>query len=131
MIMEPIRVFLAEDDRFAVRALKRHLKTWQREYSLEIAMNGKAASDYVGTAETPPDVAILNLDMPDVSGAELLRQIRTSERLSEIPCILLTDRERADEREALEMLQASAYLAKTAGREAFLGALERSIRGTD
>ncbi len=127
-MIEPVRVFLAEDNRFAVRAMKRHLKAWDRDFTLEIAMNGRAASDYVDSAETRPDVAILNLDMPEISGTELLRQIRSSDRLSELPCIVLTDPDDMDGREICAALRANAFLAKSAERDEFIGALERTIR---
>lgn len=122
-----IRVFLAEDSRFAVRAFMRELKGWNRTYELEIATDGKAACDYFDSDEDAPDVAVLDIGMPKASGIDILRQIRESRRLVELPCIMLTTSESPRDKRICEALNANEYLVKGAPGRRIIEALERNI----
>jgi len=41
--------------------------------------------------DTPPDLVVMDIVMPGVSGVELIRQIRTDERLAAIPVVAVTN----------------------------------------
>ena len=124
----PIRVFLAEDSRFDVRAFQRHMRTWERPFSLEIATDGKAACDYVESDDPVPDIAILDLNMPKISGFEVLRRIRASDRMPDLPCIVLSTSASPEDRRRCAQLRANAFLVKTAEARPLIEAIERNIR---
>ncbi|MGD1995267.1 MAG: response regulator [Anaerolineae bacterium] len=64
------------------------------DYETEIARRGNEALACL--ASMTPEIVILDLHLPRVSGADILRQIRSEERLMETRVIIVT----ADPREA-------------------------------
>ena len=58
------------------------------EFETEAIRDGQKALNRL--AETEPSVVILDLHLPYVSGKEILRRIRTSDRLQETKIILAT-----------------------------------------
>lgn len=55
------------------------------------ADSGKQALDYLlDAAESPPDVVVLDLMLPLVSGWQVLEMMRSNERLAEVPVIVTT-----------------------------------------
>ena len=79
-------------------------------YKTEIIHEGQAAAQWL--AVMVPDVVILDLHLPFVSGADLLKQIRADQRLAQTHVIVVTaDLFRA---EALRN-QADAVLVKPVG----------------
>ena len=59
-----------------------------------------------------PDVLLLDLKMPEVSGFEILKKIRASERLKRLPVIVLTSSSDAETKLSALELGATDFLAK-------------------
>ncbi|QDH19389.1 response regulator transcription factor [Saccharibacillus brassicae] len=87
------KVLIADDDAH-IRTLLRTVLT-QEGYRVFEAEDGDAASRLL--AETPVDLAILDVMMPGVNGLDLCTEIRG---LYDIPVILLTAREQLADKEA-------------------------------
>jgi diguanylate cyclase (GGDEF)-like protein len=77
---------IVEDDRDIV-ALFRHVMDLAG-YRTEILLNGKAAADYL--AHTRPDIVLLDLGLPGVSGVDILVMMHADERLKEVPVVVIT-----------------------------------------
>jgi diguanylate cyclase (GGDEF)-like protein len=77
---------IIEDDRDIV-ALFRHVMDLAG-YRTEIILNGKVAADYLARAR--PDIVLLDLGLPGVSGVEILAQMHADERLKEVPVVVIT-----------------------------------------
>src|SRR5512144_2164069 len=61
---------------------------------------------------TPPDLAILDIRLPDIDGYEVARRLRENRRTQSIPIIFLTEkRDRADRLQGLE-IGADDYIPK-------------------
>jgi two-component system KDP operon response regulator KdpE len=69
----PIHILVVDDEEQIRRALKSILST--RGYSLEMAATGRDA--LLSAIDTPPDLVILDLMLPDISGIEVCRELRT------------------------------------------------------
>jgi len=80
------RILILEDDEDIGRSLKRHLEAQGFEVHHETL--GEKAILYA--AEHHPDLAILDLRLPDISGYEVCRQIRRLYRPWTIPVVMLT-----------------------------------------
>ncbi len=84
----PIALII-EDDRDVV-TLFRHVLDLAG-YQTEIILHGQAAVRRLSDAEQPePDVILLGLILPEVSGTEILHLIRSNERLKDKPVIVIT-----------------------------------------
>ena len=84
-------VFVVEDDPKLSEIIT---ITLQDDFKLETSMDGDEALERI--RETVPDIVVLDLNLPGVSGADLLTYIRADERLNKTRVILAT----ADERQA-------------------------------
>lgn len=77
---------LIEDDR-DVAALFRHVLD-MAGYRTEIVFDGKAAMEKLSSVQ--PDVVLLDLQLPGISGVDVLKKMRTEERLKTIPVVVIT-----------------------------------------
>ncbi|MGR6317609.1 response regulator transcription factor [Micromonospora soli] len=99
------RLLLIEDDLTIRTPLLRAL----RERGHAVAAASTAMSGLRDALEDRPDLVVLDLGLPDLDGAELLRMLRA---VSAVPVIVATARD--DETEIVRMLDAGAddYLVK-------------------
>ncbi|MBX2926389.1 MAG: tetratricopeptide repeat protein [Saprospiraceae bacterium] len=80
------------------------------QYQIREAENGRIGLEIA--TDTTPDLIITDIMMPVMDGAELCRRLKTDEKTSHIPIIMLTAR--AEQADKIEGLQTGAddYLAK-------------------
>lgn len=78
--------FIVEDDRDIV-ALFRHVLDIAG-YHTEIVLNGKEAMDRLETFQ--PDIVLLDLQLPGMSGIEILTRMRADDRMRNIPVVVIT-----------------------------------------
>ncbi len=80
-------------------------------YNVKVAANGIRALK-IARSETPPDLILLDIMMPEMDGYEVCRELKADERTRDIPVIFLTARSDAsDEQKGLE-LGAVDYITK-------------------
>ena len=82
------KAFVVEDDQIIVTILE-HLLT-RRGYAVEIARDGRQATQYIDATETAPELVLLDVMLPYVDGFELIRKIREHATWSQVPIIMLT-----------------------------------------
>ena len=83
----PAKTILVVDDLFTVRQPLRILLERQG-YVVEEAGDGREALQKI--AESRPDLVLLDLMMPVMSGVEVLEHIKTDGTLQDMPIVLLT-----------------------------------------
>ena len=81
-----IHVLVVEDDPMVQRVLQLQLES--RNYQVSTASDG--AEGFAAAQADRPDVIILDLMMPKLSGFQVLKRIKTIEALAAIPVIILT-----------------------------------------
>ncbi|HEX9334150.1 MAG TPA: diguanylate cyclase [Anaerolineales bacterium] len=84
--MEKPSALIIEDDRDIV-ALFRHVLDLAG-YRTEIVLNGKVAAEHL--AKSTPDIVLLDLGLPGMSGGEILAMMRANERLKNVPVVVIT-----------------------------------------
>lgn len=85
-----ITVLLVEDETDFAEVLRDVLEL--RGFRVVLAHNGRAGLDRA--AEESPDVIVTDLMMPILDGYELLEQLHASDRLRNIPVIMMSSTER-------------------------------------
>jgi DNA-binding NarL/FixJ family response regulator len=107
---EPIRVLLADDHAVVRAGIRQFLEHANDIQVIGEADDGEAAKSLI--QENPPDVAVLDIQMPKASGIEVTRWIRAYHR--EVGVLILTAFD--DDPYVLAVLQAGAngYVLKTA-----------------
>ncbi len=121
----PIRVFVVEDQ---AKILKNQLKLL--EASKEIVIVGTAMSGETALAEfaaTQPDVLLLDLGLPQMSGIDVTRAVKASHPKVEILIFTIFD----EEDKVLEAVQAGAsgYLLKGATADKIIDAIKEVRAG--
>ena len=82
----------------------------QSGYTVETAASGSAA--LAALRRAPPDVMILDLMLPDLSGTELCARVRADQRLAALPIIMLTAKSEEIDRVVGLELGADDYVTK-------------------
>lgn len=103
-----MRILVAEDD----PDIRQLLELVLGSHELSVAGNGQQAIAMIDAASQPFDVALLDVMMPRVDGLAVLRHIRASDAMADIPVICLTAK--AGDEARLEGFRAGAdaYLTK-------------------
>ncbi|MFH0895441.1 MAG: response regulator transcription factor [Bacteroidota bacterium] len=101
--MEKIKVLIVEDHEMVVLGVK-HLLTYYRDIQvIGVATNGKEAVEK--TAELAPDIVIMDISLPDISGIEATKQIL--EKNQDVRIIFHTSL--VDEENIVEGFDSGAY----------------------
>lgn len=98
------------------------------ECTLETYASGRAVLDHLRHTETLPDVVLLDINMPGLTGFDVLKAMKTDPRLSLIPVVMFTTSNAAADIQQAYTLHASSYVVKAATFSAFLEQLEAFIR---
>jgi len=80
------KVLLIEDHKFLSELYAKNLK--RRDYDVKIANDGEDGLEKVKSFK--PDVILLDLNMPDMNGIEVLKELKSKSKYKKIPVILLT-----------------------------------------
>jgi DNA-binding response OmpR family regulator len=114
------RILVVDDDEDIVRLVVRRLQhATHRVHGVHNAADAHAFVDEKGT----PDIVVLDVDMPDVDGLQLLRELREQTASPELPAIFLSGRMRPDDIAAGRELGA-VYLTKPFVANALIGAID-------
>lgn len=110
-MMEPQGSLLIVDDNEMNRdMLSRRLK--RKGFETEVAENGHRALDLIQSAEGLYDVILLDIMMPEINGIEILKILRESYSMAELPVIMVSAKDQSkDIAEALN-LGANDYVTK-------------------
>ena len=104
--MERIRILLVDDDRMNSELLRKFLEV--EGYEVEYAENGRVGWEMFSASR--PDLVLLDINMPLMSGFELARMIREQDR--DVLIFFLTDRtEKADRLKGFD-LKGNDYIPK-------------------
>ncbi len=85
----PERVLVVEDEPDLARALVYNLE--RGGYTVASAGSGEAALA-LAAADPPPDLVLLDVMLPDLSGIEVCRQLRSAPRTASVPVLILSAR---------------------------------------
>jgi len=115
------RILVIDDEAHIRRAVERALAA--RGYEVDAAEDGADALDRAALA--PPDLVILDLNMPGVDGLEVTRRLRS---WSAVPILILSVREEEPDKIAALDLGADDYLTKPFGVGELLARVRALLR---
>ena len=114
-------VLVVDDDQHLLKALRITLQA--HGYAVETAADGEAA--LIAASRNPPGIVVLDLGLPDMDGAAVLRELR---RWSTAPVLVLSARHGSSDK--VDALDAGAddYITKPFGLEELLARLRALLR---
>ncbi len=128
----PIEILLVEDSPGDVRLTREALADAKLFNRLHVVSDGLEAMKFLRheapyEASPPPDLILLDLNLPRMDGREVLAKIKADEALKHIPVVVLTTS--AAERDIVEsyQLHANCYITKPVDLDQFQQVV-RSIR---
>ena len=106
-MQEDTRIFLVDDDIVSLKIGKRIL---QSRYTVTPAASGKKLLEMLETL--PADMILLDIDMPETGGFEVLRILKSSPSTCDIPVVLLADHNDDSDKQEGFSLGAAEYISK-------------------
>ena len=122
-----MKIVLVEDNAEDVAFTRRVLKHNKLIKDLIVATNGKEAALALQRIDRSdlPDIILLDINLPDISGIDLLTQIKKDESLKDIPVIILTGSNEDQDIQKCYDQGASSYLVKPISNEALMQVIEK------
>ncbi|NQZ45189.1 MAG: response regulator [Flavobacteriaceae bacterium] len=119
-----MNVLFIEDDMIESMKLQRAISKFQSKHKIIEAKNGEEALDILKSG-TLPDIILLDLNMPRMSGIEFLTILKEDPKLKYLPTIILTTSEnRADLLKCFE-IGIAGYIIKPLKYEDYENKLKR------
>lgn len=107
-----MRILIVDDERQNVKLLEVILHG--QGYATEAAVNGQEALEMV--AKNPPDLILLDIKMPGLSGLDVAKKLKSDPASNMIPIIMVTSMDDRDTRLNALQLGAEEYLTKPIDR---------------
>ena len=121
--MEPKTVLIIEDEEDAAELFAEMM----RVSGFRVIKTSNSAPAIAMMTADKPDIVLLDVMMPDVSGLDILRHMRRDPDLASIPVIMVTAKSMpADIKNGMEA-GASSYLTKPVGFQELKEAVERTL----
>jgi len=122
---QKVRRILVADDSLTVRELERKLLA-HRGYAVETAVDGADAWNALRSGHY--DLLVTDIDMPRVDGIELTRLVRADARLRDMPVVVVSYKDRDEDRSRGLEAGADFYLPKSSYQdESLLNAVQELI----
>lgn len=116
---EAVEILLVEDNPIDVELTKNAFKKAQITNPLHVVNDGEAALDFVfervshaDRKARPPQLILLDLNLPNKSGLDVLRELKGDARTQNIPVIILTISDRDSDINECRRLGAETYIVK-------------------
>lgn len=113
------KILIIDDD----GAMLRMMRTWLSvKYRVYMASSGKIALSFL--AQTPVDLVLLDYEMPVMNGPEVLKEIRNTQDIKDLPVIFLTAKDDKDSVMKVVSLKPEKYLLKSMPKEKLISAID-------
>lgn len=127
---QDIEILLVEDNPGDVRLTLEALKAGKINNKVQVLTDGEQAVDYLkrknGYAKRPlPDLILLDLNLPKLSGREVLAIIKEDSELKHIPVIILTTSKAEDDILKSYQHHANCYITKPVDFEQFATVIKK------
>jgi CheY-like chemotaxis protein len=124
------RILIVEDDPKDVELTLTALEEYNLANEVAVVGNGAEALDYLYCREKfsnrssdNPAVMLLDLKLPKVDGLEVLKQVKSDEKLKLIPVVVLTSSREEKDMVASYKLGVNAYVVKPVDFHEFVNAI--------
>jgi DNA-binding response OmpR family regulator len=128
------QLLLIEDNPADVELVEEALAEAALDCGLSVVRDGRQAIDLIEHIEAEPcrqfpDLVLLDLNLPKVSGEEVLTRMRSSHKCRAVKVLVITSSDTPSDRERLMKLGANGYFHKPSSLKQFmeLGAKVRAL----
>ncbi len=127
---EPVDVLLVEDDEGDVLMTREAFQFYKIRNSLHVVTDGEQALQFVRRAgpfrDAPrPGLILLDVNLPRLSGFEVLKELKQDPGLGVIPVVMLTTSQADEDIMRSYKLHANAYVTKPVDFDGFVSAIRK------
>ena len=110
---EMMLIFLADDDQYDCEIFEEALQEFHLNYAIVIFKTGRALLQHVADNKNQlPDLLFLDLNMPEMTGVECLKELRAEVRLQRISIAIYTTSKRNEDIESTLEAGANIFITK-------------------
>jgi len=130
--MAGIHILLVEDNEGDVILTKEALEETRVDYTIDVAIDGDIAMDMLSKSNEfinfkTPDLIFLDINLPKKNGHEVLKFIKTTDRLRHIPVIMLTTSSYEKDINLAYQNYANCFITKCVEMDEFIEAVAKII----
>ena len=127
MNRKPLNVLLIEDNTIEIMKMNRAISLLKFKHNIKEAKTADEALGILENHENIPDLILLDLNMPKISGIEFLSIIKKNDSLNHIPVVILTTSN--NKRDLLDCykLGISGYILKPLKYEDYVTKIESTL----
>lgn len=107
-----LRICLIDDDPDHVLIITRAIRELGEQSTVHAASDGDEAMVWLRSANPLPDLILLDINMPGLSGFDVLEAVKSDDRLKAVPVVMLTSSDASSDVARAYELGASGYISK-------------------
>jgi len=125
-----VTIVMIEDDEGHARLIERNIRRAGISNEVRHFSDGASALNYLkndrsGPALNGPALILLDLNLPDMSGTDILADVKSDERLKRTPVVVLTTTDDKVEIQRCYDLGCNVYITKPVNYESFADAIRQ------
>ena len=128
----PVKIVMIEDDEGHARLIERNIRRSGVNNEIVPFSNGTAALKYLFGADgsgldhkNQALLILLDLNLPDMTGIEILRRVKENKYLKAVPVVVLTTTDDSQEIKRCYELGCNIYITKPVNYESFANAIRQ------
>ena len=128
----PLTIIMIEDDEGHATLIERNIRRAGVNNEIVKFASGKPALDYLigdggasGVQNGRPYMVLLDLNLPDMSGVDILRRLKETPKTERIPVVVLTTTDDKNEIQRCYDLGCNVYVTKPVNYENFANAIRQ------
>ena len=128
MNSHPVTIVMIEDDEGHARLIEKNIRRANISNEIRHFTDGGSAIEHMFSPvvlANGPLLVLLDLNLPDVQGTEILARIKGDDHLKRMPVIVLTTTDDKTEIQRCYDLGCNVYITKPVDYEAFAGAIRQ------
>ena len=127
---QPVNIVMIEDDEGHARLIERNIRRAGISNDIKHFLDGTSALEYLfnhqeGPTRNGPALVLLDLNLPDMSGTDILSRIKNEPRMKRTPVVVLTTTDDKVEIQRCYDLGCNVYITKPVNYESFADAIRQ------
>ncbi len=129
---QPVTIIMIEDDEGHARLIEKNIRRAGVNNEIKPFTDGTSAMNYLFGADGSGTVSagrhllvLLDLNLPDMTGVDILAKLKDNEHLRRSPVVVLTTTDDAREIQRCYDLGANVYITKPVNYEGFANAIRQ------
>ena len=128
--VQPVRIIMVEDDEGHARLIEKNIRRAGVTNTIHHFLDGTSALHFLYDAEdgpvrNGPALILLDLNLPDMTGIDILKRIKENSHIKCAPVVVLTTTDDEQEIKRCYELGCNVYITKPVNYESFANAIRQ------